>query len=172
MCAPENIPLSLTYFPTLLIPSPPGCLCCLAVLAWLNRVEGRRISLLCLGIYWPGSLMQSYYLHCSAYSHGQGEATGTRRVRAVWCLHIWGSIQITSLPLGVFTAICVRGHSVIITHTGLFPVWLITPHWRLTKNKLHASFQEKRHSKPRSTFPQELQNFCCRICVLYLWKSE
>lgn len=39
------------------------CLCCPAVLARVNRVQGGRISFLCLSMIRPVSLMQSYYLH-------------------------------------------------------------------------------------------------------------
>lgn len=49
-------------------------LCRPAVLAWVNRVQGGRIS---LSMIRAASLMQSYYLHSSADSYSQDEATVT-----------------------------------------------------------------------------------------------
>lgn len=59
------------------------CLCCPAALAWVNRVQGGRISLLCLSMIRPASLMQSYYLHSTADRHWQGEAAVTYSVCGV-----------------------------------------------------------------------------------------
>lgn len=69
--------MSLLCLYSLRLLSLTRCLCCPAVLALVNRVQGGRISLLCLNMICPASLMQSYYLHSSADSRCQDEAAET-----------------------------------------------------------------------------------------------
>lgn len=92
--------------------SLPGCLCCRAVLAQVNQVQGGRISLLCVILVRPASLMQSYSLPCAA--HRRSQRVNLKRSLAC-CLDLLGSIQITSAPLGVFTCPGCRAE---LTHCG------------------------------------------------------